>query len=239
MSQKPTPCRFLRLPYFFEEERLVQDLSICREEEWKRHFNTNVYTGEWTSIALYSASGNATDIMTDSGSGFHPTTLALKCDYFREVIDTFECEKESVRLLLLAPGAIINEHRDIKLAYEYGSFRLHIPVITGEAVDFTVDGTDLRMKNGECWYANFDLTHRVNNRGEHPRVHLVIDCKRNEWSDKMFADAGYDFDAEKRMMEPDPETRQRIMDELLRINSDASIALAEQMKAGAGGGTQH
>ena len=37
------------------------------------------------------------------------------------------------------------------------------------------------MKEGECWYLNLSLKHRVNNFGDTSRIHLVIDCKVNDW----------------------------------------------------------
>jgi hypothetical protein len=37
------------------------------------------------------------------------------------------------------------------------------------------------MKEGECWYHNFNLPHRVANRGTADRVHLVLDCVLNDW----------------------------------------------------------
>jgi hypothetical protein len=37
------------------------------------------------------------------------------------------------------------------------------------------------MKEGECWYLNFNLPHRVKNSGTADRIHLVIDCVVNDW----------------------------------------------------------
>ena len=56
------------------------------------------------------------------------------------------------------------------------------------------------MKVGECWYADFNLPHYVSNYGDTGRIHLVIDCLRNDWSDKLYSSVGYDFKAERRML---------------------------------------
>ena len=46
--------------------------------------------------------------------------------------------------------------------------------------DLEVLGTPLPMGEGECWYINFNLPHRIHNRGTTDRVHLVIDCVLND-----------------------------------------------------------
>lgn len=222
-----TACHSLLLPFTFRVELLLRDMEICSALTWKKHFNNADYSGDWTSIALYSASGDANDIHTFGGT-FRPTELLTKCDYFSEVISSFECEKESVRLLNLAPGSVIHEHRDRGLRYEEGCFRLHIPLQTNAMVDFVVGGRQMEMLAGECWYANFDLPHSVNNRSTEARVHLVIDCLRNEWSDDLFAKAGYDFSKEKKG--PDKETILKMIAEFERMDTDVARTMIANLK---------
>jgi quercetin dioxygenase-like cupin family protein len=64
--------------------------------------------------------------------------------------------------------------------------RIHIPVQTNPDVKFVVDGRALPLKEGEAWYINFNLPHRIYNGGATDRVHLVIDCRLNAWLDAMF-----------------------------------------------------
>jgi quercetin dioxygenase-like cupin family protein len=42
------------------------------------------------------------------------------------------------------------------------------------------------MREGESWYVNFNLPHRVLNLGETARVHLVLDCVLNDWLRSQF-----------------------------------------------------
>jgi hypothetical protein len=124
---------------------------------------------------------------------FKDTDALKQCSYFKEVIDTFKCEKEAIRLMDLPAGRSVNTHTDLNCGYEDGVFRVHVPIITNESVCFTLDNHDLYMKYGEVWYTNVNLPHSVANEGQTNRVHLVIDCKRNEWSDRLFKSLGYDF----------------------------------------------
>lgn len=224
-----TTCHSLKLPVQFNPFCLLEDLRTCTGLKWKEHFNAGDYSGEWTSIALYSGSGDANDIGT-YGEQFHPTALLKSCPYFAEVIEYFCCPKEAVRLMNLAPGSVIHEHRDRGLAYEFNSFRIHVPLQTNPEVDFIVGGNRLDMQAGECWYANFDLPHSVNNRSNESRVHLVIDCIRNEWSDQLFAQCGYDFEQERKALEPDRRTLTAMITELERMNTETSKAMIADLK---------
>jgi aspartyl/asparaginyl beta-hydroxylase (cupin superfamily) len=86
-----------------------------------------------------------------------------------------------VRLLKLAPGAEIREHRDVGISMADEEARLHIPIITNDETDFLVGGQRLSMRPGECWYVNVDLPHSVMNRGRTDRVHLIVDVVVDAW----------------------------------------------------------
>ncbi|RYZ19341.1 MAG: aspartyl/asparaginyl beta-hydroxylase domain-containing protein, partial [Chitinophagaceae bacterium] len=192
--------------------------------------NQKDYSGSWTSISLRSATGNATDIYAHSSGCFSDTDLLKKCGYFGKVLNQIKCEKESVRLLCLAPGSEIKEHTDRELGYGFGNFRLHIPIKTDENVQFRVGGEDIRMNAGECWYANFHLPHSVQHNGTENRIHLVIDCLRNAWTDDWFAKAGYDFEEERKSKIPNPETVKRMMEELAHLNTEVALQLKQQLQ---------
>jgi len=107
--------------------------------------------------------------------------LLQLCPNVRKVIASFRCPLRCVRFLKLTPGSSIREHRDYDLGYEEGQVRLHIPVSTNPDVVFFLDGYQIEMKEGECWYLDLSFPHWVENRGSTDRVHLVIDCDLNEW----------------------------------------------------------
>lgn len=221
--------RFFRLPVVFDPVRLAGDLATCRTVAWPQHFNQADYSGHWSSIALRSVSGSETDIRAHPEGIYINTPLLAKCPYFQLILGQFHCPQESVRLLALAPGSIINEHRDSQTSYEYGFLRLHIPIETGHQVTFRVDGEVLPMAVGECWYANFDLLHSVRNDGVTERVHLILDCRRNPWSDELFRQAGYDFDEERQKREPSAELKQQIMAELALHDTEIARQLIDQL----------
>jgi hypothetical protein len=138
---------------------------------------------------------------------------------------------ETVRLLALSPGSIINEHRDMGLGYEDGRFRLHIPITTDADVSFVVDGCRLQMDAGQCWYANFSLPHAVHHNGTRRRIHLVIDGLRNDWTDRLFASAGYNFQLEKQSKGYDHATKMGMIKQLRMMDTDTARAIIASLEA--------
>ena len=211
-----------KLPISFSIDKLQKELAICENDLWTPHFNTNRYEGNWTSVSLRSQSGLVNDITSFANTEHKNTNLLDRCHYFKEIMDWFQCEKEAVRLLRLGPGSEIKEHVDNDTSYEDGFFRIHIPIITNEEVFFYVDKKRVPMKMGECWYANFQLPHSVENKSAEPRIHLTLDCIRNDWSDKLFAEMGFDLNDSPENAGYSEEVKQQIIDELSRNPSEVN-----------------
>ncbi|POY35674.1 aspartyl/asparaginyl beta-hydroxylase domain-containing protein [Solitalea longa] len=222
---------FFQLPFQFDKKQLLHDLNICVDLSWLMHFNSNDFTGEWKSIALRSISGESTDIYAHPNAVYQDTALLNQCDYFKAIVDSFECEKESIRLLSLAAGSCINTHVDQEGGYADGFHRIHVPIQTNSLVEFVVNGQNVPMKDGECWYADFSLPHSVTNKSNEARIHLVIDCKRNQWSDELFKQCGYDFTVEQAKNKYDNQTILKIIAELELMESPVTKELIEQLKS--------
>ena len=221
---------FLRLPFTFEPEALAEDYRTCVSWEWKRHFNTSDFEGNWDGIALRSASGDSTDIKAHPDAVYADTKLLEGCPVFRGVLSRFECDREAVRLLRLAPGSEIKEHSDPGGGYASGSFRVHVPVQTNPKVRFRVGGHDVPMEAGSCWYADFGLPHSVRNDGEADRIHLVVDLLRNEWTDSLFREAGYDFEAEARGRSQPLAVKIQMLEHLSAMDNEAARRLAANLR---------
>ena len=176
----------LQLPFRFDAARLRAELGGVTAAEWSAHYNTNDYGGDWRGVALRSASGTPGELAAVA-PGFRDTPLLDRCPYVREVLAVFHCPLKSVRLLSLAAGSFIREHSDHALDYEDGEVRLHVPVQTNPDVEFYLAGERLALAEGNTYYVNVNLPHRVSNRGAEDRVHLVIDAEVNDWVREVFA----------------------------------------------------
>ena len=176
-----------KLPMSFDAGRLQSDLARIAPDEWTAHFNKSYYDGLWSGIALRTTEGAHVPLYPDpSKSTYVDLDVLGRCPYISEVLAQFACPLQLVRLLKLSPGSNIKEHRDYNLSYEDGEVRVHIPIHTNPAVEFAVNGKVLPMGEGEAWYINFNLPHRIYNGGATDRVHLVIDCVLNDWLRAMF-----------------------------------------------------
>jgi len=173
----------LQLPLQFDPAGLQADLQTILTDECIPHFNKGVYEGDWSVVPLRSIGGRADNIYPDPTQTKHfaDTPLLARCPSVRALLATFQCELQAVRFLRLKAGSVVKEHRDYQLGYEDGEVRLHVPVLTNPFVEFVLDGHCVVMHPGEVWYHNFNLPHRVANKGETDRVHLVLDCFLNDW----------------------------------------------------------
>jgi aspartyl/asparaginyl beta-hydroxylase len=171
-----------RLALRFDPHRLQTDLSRLSSGAWTPHFNATFFEGDWSGISLRAApSDRGLYAGSASFESFAATEALEVCPYFQELLRTFHCPLKSVRLLRLASGSVIREHRDSDLGEHLGEVRLHVPVVTNSQVEFYLNGNRVAMRAGECWYLDLSLPHRVQNRGGSERVHLVLDCVLNDW----------------------------------------------------------
>jgi hypothetical protein len=162
----------------FDPIRLAHETGIAANLGWEPHFNRQDYQGEWSGIALRSNSPHARRKLYIHGddSPFRDTDIFSEMPYFRECINSLPFETRAVRILKLAPGAVIREHRDIQISIDYAEARFHIPITTNNATEFVVADLPLVFVPGECWYINVDLPHRIVNRGASDRIHLIVDA---------------------------------------------------------------
>jgi quercetin dioxygenase-like cupin family protein len=219
-----TLIRSIKFPIVFDTEKLKNDLSKIINKKWTDHYNTNDYTGKWTSVALMSKDGKSDSIyaFASNNDEIVNTEILDSCTYFKEVLEGFLFEKTAVRLLQLAVGAEIKPHSDHCLGYEDGSFRLHIPIITNPDVEFILDGKRLIMNGGECWYIDANFEHSVANRGKQDRIHLVIDGIRNDWTDDLFYKEASENEFQKPKTVMSEEQKLLMIAELRKMNTAAA-----------------
>ncbi len=137
----------------------------------------------------------------------------------------------AVRLLKLAAGAQVHEHKDRDLCFEEGLVRFHIPVITNDEVEFYLDKERMHLKEGECWYMNFNLPHALHNKSNSDRIHLVIDGRVNDWVQELFSSASV---RQKKEIADRPkhskEEQLEIIYQLRNLNTEVSNKMADEME---------
>lgn len=173
----------VRLPMNFDARRLQESLEILQNDYWVEHFIKNNYQGDWSVMPLTALEGRNHPILMASsvpGEGdFVPTPFLEKVSYIQKVIESFEANYLSIRMMRLGPDSEIKEHQDPDL--DEKEVRLHIPIQTNPQVSFYLNQKIVKMNVGECWYLRLSDPHRVVNASDQARVHLVMDFELNDW----------------------------------------------------------
>jgi hypothetical protein len=179
----------IRLDRSYDPARLVKDLDAAIAAGEFILNRPTYHDGGWRALALVALDGK-TDAKALRWAGtkanYKKTPILAHCPYFEEIIDSFKCPVQRVRLLRLEPGTKIHEHVDLGDGWAMKKVRLHIPVVTHEKVFFYVDGQRVVMRPGELWYCDFTRPHRVHNQSDIGRVHLVLDLTVDDWLKSVF-----------------------------------------------------
>lgn len=230
---QPLASRYLKLPFAFDVPRMQAELAALEASHWVAHFNTGAYDNGWACMPLRAIEGRLDHIIPLESSRFEDTVLLQQCPYFRHIIDSFECEKTSVRLMALDAGARIKPHRDSGASLEDGVTRLHIPIHTSAQTLFTIDGEDVHFSAGDTWYLNASCEHAVYNGGTVARVHLMLDCVSNPWLEAVFVRSGWVARAPSKYA--DAAIQDGNVDEVIVLlraaGTPAGLALADQLQA--------
>lgn len=179
MNSEPLP-RCSRLPLDISLPPLLEALSRIAPGAWRSHFNTGYYEGDWSGVDLISAEDAPLPLAPGQGA-------PMRASWWQEepawhvLLDRFETPIRSARLLRLGGGARIHEHCDPDLGQPDGDLRLHVPLLSPAGVEFLVEGLQIPMRPGECWFIDLSRPHRVDNPGPGERIHLVLDCQPNTW----------------------------------------------------------
>ncbi len=178
----------LQLGLSFDVASLERDLKTLESHDWIDHFVKQNYEGTWDVLPLRGTAGATHPVMmiySDPGcTEFADTPFLKEVPYLQSVLAAFQCPLQSVRLMRLTPGSDIKEHCDHDLSAELGQVRMHIPITTNPDVEFLLNGTEVPLKPGSCWYLRLADPHAVRNRGATDRVHLVIDATVNDWLER-------------------------------------------------------
>jgi hypothetical protein len=179
---------FAELDIRYNAGAIANDIHAI-SSSWSPHFNKRHYSGKWEILSLRSVDGKPETIIphVTTTVTYYDTPLMDHCPAIKQLISGFSCDIMSVRLMNLPAGSIIKQHTDPELSFEQGEARFHFPVVTNDQVDFRVENKRVIMPMGSSWYINANLPHSVSNLGISDRIHLVVDCRVNQWVQQLFS----------------------------------------------------
>lgn len=211
---------------------IQKEIEMLQSNYWELHINRHDYEGKWEVLSLRSPGGGLNTLAEAlNNETFADTALLDHCPSIRSLLNSLQCEKMAARLLNLQAGAVIKEHTDKELYFEKGEARLHFPVITNPFVEFYLDNERLSMQEGECWYINANLPHRLANKGSSNRIHLVVDCIVNDWLNGVFRSCISKSElSDKQVFLRDKLTILQTIDELRRQPDSRTAELANELE---------
>lgn len=186
--EKPevSDCQELTEDYFgcgiTDIQKLVEEMHSASEIH---EFTRKSFSG-WTSLPLRSL-GGMTGAKASSASGEHASadpekfqdTIAMQ-PYIKSLVDTVAVKHGGllkVRLMKMAAGSSIGEHRDKFCGDEDKIMRFHIPIQTNPKVQFSVSRVAYHLEAGKLYLMNVSKLHSVVNGGTEDRIHLVFDVR--------------------------------------------------------------
>lgn len=226
--------KYLKLPFVFDSGLLQQEVAALSAMTWLPHYQVKHYEGEWSAIPLRSIGGKADDVIVSptDNRDYRDTIFLERSPYLQQVLQTFLCPLQAVRLLKLNAGSVIKEHRDAELNFERGEIRLHIAVCTHPDVEFLLDKERVNLQEGECWYMNFNLPHSIHNKSAVNRVHLVIDAVVNDWVKQLFASPAITVKKETADLSGvlSDDTKRKMIVQFREMNTSISHQMADALE---------
>jgi len=159
---------FIKLPIRFSTDALAAEVRALPKTAWVPH--PSGYPGN-DAVRLVTPGGQPTDAFEGP---MRPTEFLQRCAYVMQIMAELGGVWGRSRLMGLGAGGEVPEHVDAHYHWRT-HLRIHVPIITNPAVEFTCGGETVHMAAGECWLFDSFRWHEVHNRGHEHRVHLVLD----------------------------------------------------------------
>lgn len=179
----------VKLPFSFDAAKMVEEYEALKLGHFVYYNVLQLRAPAHLVDTSLPFPPPAEDYADGSWTNWMDTPELSKSPYLASVLDTFKKNTKVtlVRLLRLAPNAVVDEHTDptLGLEVEKSVIRLTIPILNKENIEFFLNGTPVPMLPGECWYLRLTDPHKVNNLGNTERVNLTIDMIPNDWVRKM------------------------------------------------------
>lgn len=183
----------IKLPYQFDVAKMTAEMQAIRKKGFEYYDAIPLRAPAHEVDSSVPFPPPADDYADGSWTQWMDTSYLKECPYIANLIKYFAAHTtvNLVRLLRLAPGAVVSEHTDPTLGIhiERSMIRLTIPILVNDQVQFYLNNTLVPMRPGECWYLNLTDPHRVINGGIEERINLTIDVIPNEWIIEMIKDA--------------------------------------------------
>ena len=192
-NQAETVSDRIQLPFHFDVAKMQEEIEGLNLQDFVYYDSLPLRAPAHNVDPTLPLPPPADDYADGSWTEWLDTSKLKNSPYLMSVVDTFRQHSKVtlVRLLRLAPGAIVKEHTDptLGLHIHKSVIRLTIPILTNDEVVFFLNGTPVPMQPGECWYLRLTDPHKIDNNGTTQRINMTIDVVPNEWMRSMIVNS--------------------------------------------------
>jgi hypothetical protein len=175
------------LPPGFAFESMVREVQRAGIP-WSRHYG-EYQSGDWWTCSLLGRSADATDGEVTDSDRPQETDALEKLPITRKLLQDLPLNYMLARLARLDPRGALWEHRDYQDLRLVPRHRIHLPLDTNPDAYLVSNGRRFHM--GLASLSTFCPTtaHGACNRGDRPRVHLILDVYEDERLQNLLARA--------------------------------------------------
>jgi hypothetical protein len=183
----------IKLPLTFDAEKILDEIRTIGLKDFIYYDSVPLRAPAHVIDPSLPFPPPADDYADGSWTDWLDSKLLNHSEELLNLVDTFRTHTKVtlVRILRLAPGAVVKEHTDPTLGLEVHKsvIRLTVPIQADEGVKFFLNGALVPMKPGECWYMRLTDPHQVINESSKERINISIDMIPNDWVRKLILDA--------------------------------------------------
>ena len=171
---------FTYLGLYQDFDELLADVKRFSESDWTE------YEGRKNTGGIASARSDTIPLIYDPNDKASELTFHKHFVSFSKYLDEIlkivkpklgEVIVRQAMLTRLHAGSEIGRHKD-RGSLTAKAHRIHIPIITNPQCVFTIEDEARYLGAGEIWVIdNVGRFHSVVNKGNHNRIHLILDVK--------------------------------------------------------------
>ena len=184
-SNTDTVSDRVKLPFTFDVAKMQEECSLLNFKTFIYYDSLPLRAPAYMVDPSIPVPPPSDDFADGSWTDWLDTNSLKKSPYLNSIVDFFKQHTKVtlVRLLRLAPGAVVKEHTDptLGLQIKKSVIRLTVPILANETVAFYLNNEPVPMKEGECWYLRLTDPHKVINSGKTERINMTIDMIPNDW----------------------------------------------------------
>lgn len=227
VSTKNINTKAIKLPFTFNAGDILEEVNTIPFHHYNESRSLCVNREKLYKLDLISPVRAGPD---EDDIEFPSKEILKERPKLQSILKKLSGEKVLYRVQHFKPGGVITKHRDRGCGLTSGRIRIHIPVKTNDDVHFIIDNERIHMRKGECWVLDPNYPHAVDNKGQQERIHLMIDCKLNDWWQEQLLTYGININELSQYNDYTTEDLGNMVEAFSHMNTQESEGIIKDIK---------